>query len=255
VSLRTPGALDRPAADGKPETQDSSGESKMRGLGRALTLAVVGAVVWALPCRAQPVSLFGSEWPPLEQCLEFSEETGAWSWKGSAKTIEREHPSGENVYFHFGRQRIQFDPDGTFALTFSCRVTRRNKYWRTKSVKAEEKIARKGTWTLTHRPLTRQERKMIPGGVPDALRIYFLELEFRDNDNPTLYERGENVAIDGPVTFVLDETREYLDAKGRIKPVPDATNPARLKWICVANPEGIMFFDQVPAPYVLVHSP
>jgi hypothetical protein len=96
---------------------------------------------------------------------------------------------------------------------------------------------------------------MIPGGVPASLKIYFLELELGDNDNPTHYERAEDVAINGLVTFVLDETREYLDPKGRIKPVPDGTNPQRLKWICVANPEGIPFFEKVPAPYVLVHSP
>ena len=69
----------------------------------------------------------------------------------------------------------------------------------------------------------------------------------------THYERGEDVAVNGTVTFVLDETREYLDPKGRIKPVPDGTNPGRLKWICVANPEAIPFFDKFPAPYVLVH--
>ena len=225
----------------------------MRCLG--LASAVVGAVVWASPCRAQGVSLFGNEWPPLEECLEFSEETGTWAWKGSAKTIEREDPAGGTIQFYFGAQRIQFDPDGSFAMTFPYKVTRRNKYWRTKVVKAEQEVVRKGTWKLTHRPLTRQEQKMIPGGAPASLKIYFLELAFLDNDNPTHYERAEKVAINGPVTFTLDERREYLDTKGRIKPVPDGTNPQRLKWICVANPEGIPFFDKLPAPYVLVHGP
>ena len=218
-----------------------------------LALAIVGAVVWVAPCRAQAVSLFGKEWPSLEECIEFSDETGTWVWKGSAKKIDREDPALGNIQFHFATQRIRFDPDGSFAVTFRYKVTRRNEYWRTKVVRAEEEIVRKGTWTLTHRPLTRQEKKMIPGGVPASLKIYFLELAFLDNDNPTHYERGEDVAVNGTVTFVLDETREYLDAKGRIKPVPDGTNPGRLKWICVANPEGIPFFDKFPAPYILVH--
>jgi len=218
-----------------------------------LALAMVGAVVWVAPCRAQAVSLFEKEWPPLEECLKFSDETGTWVWKGSAKKIDREDPALGDIKFHFGTQSIRFDPDGSFTMKFRYRVTRRNEYWRTKVVKADEEIVRKGTWTLTHRALTRQERKTIPGGVPASLKIYFLELAFLDNDNPTHYERGEDVAVNGTVTFVLDETREYLDPKGRIKPVPDGTNPGRLKWICVANPEAIPFFDKFPAPYVLVH--
>jgi len=227
----------------------------MRCFGLGLALAAVGAVVWASPCRAQAVSLFGNEWPPLDECLEFSDETGTWAWKGSAKTIEREDPARGSIQFRFGAQRIQFDADGSFAMTVPYKVTRRNKYWRTKVVKAEEEVVRKGTWTLTHRPLTRQEKKMIPGDVPASLKIYFLELAFVDNDNPTHYERAEDVAINGLVTFTLDERREYLDTKGRIKPVPDGTNPQRLKWICVANTEAIPFFEKVPAPYLLVHGP
>lgn len=218
-----------------------------------LALAMVGALVWAAPCRAQPVSLFGKEWPPLEECLKFSDETGTWVWKESAKAIDREDPALGNIKFHFGPQSIQFDADGGFTMKFRYKVTRQNEYWRTKVVKAEEEIVRKGTWTLTHRALTRQEKKMIPGDVPASLKIYFLELAFADNDNPTHFERGEKVAVNGTVTFVLDETREYLDPKGRVKPVPEGTNPGRLKWICVANPEAIPFFDQVPAPCVLVH--
>jgi len=218
-----------------------------------LALALIGAVVWVAPCRAQAVSLFEKEWPALEDCLKFSDETGTWVWKGSSKTIDREDPSLGKIKFHFSTQSMQFDPDGTFTMKFRYKVTRRNEYWRTKLVKADEPMVREGTWTLTHRSLTRQEKKMIPGEVPASLKIYFLELAFADNENPTHFERGEKFAVNGTVTFVLDETREYLDAKGRIKPVPDGTNPARLKWICVANPEGIAFFDQFPAPYVLVH--
>jgi hypothetical protein len=219
-----------------------------------ITLLIAGAVLSAATCRAQQLSLFGTEWPPLEECLEHSDETGAWAWKNSAKTKEHEDAKVGILRFHFGSQRICFYDNGTFTTTFTYKVTRQNKYWRTKVVKAEEEIVRRGSWKLTRRPLTRQERQLVLPGVTALVQIYFLELDFRDNNNPTHYERAEEIPLNGLVMFALDESREYLDGKGRIKPVPEATNPQRLKWACFGNPEGILLFEKVPSAYLLVHS-
>ena len=219
-----------------------------------ISVAILGAVLAASTGHAQQPSLFGTEWPPLEECLEHSDETGAWAWRNSAKTKEHEDAKAGILRFHFGSQRICFYENGTFTTTFTYKVTRQNKYWRTKVVKDQEEITRRGTWKLTHRPLTRQERKLVLPGVTALVKIYFLELDFRDNSNPTHYERGEEIPVNGVVLFALDESREYLDAKGRIKAVPEATNPQRLKWVCFGNPEGILLFEKVPAPYLMVHS-
>jgi hypothetical protein len=217
-------------------------------------LAIGCAVLWASTCPAQQPSLFGTEWPPLEECLEHSDETGAWAWRNSAKTKEHEDAKAGILRFHFGSQRICFYANGKFTTTFTYKVTRQNEYWRTKVVKDQEEITRRGTWKLTHRPLTRQERKLVLPGVTALVKIYFLELDFRDNNNPTHYERGEEIPLNGPVQFALDESREYIDSKGRIKPVPDATSPQRLKWVCFGNTEGILLFEKVPSPYLLFHS-
>lgn len=172
-------------------------------------------------------SSFGTKWPSLEECLEFSEETGVW--------ICRTKQSGEFV--------IRLDKNGEFEMAWKETTKTTNKFGRV--VLNNEQFNRLGNWRVELRsPSVAEATVLIANSKnkrssPSSIKIHFLTLEFKNNDESkrTRHESQSKGKINGSCTFALYEHP--------IKPGDSVSSPTSLLWIQADASEGFdfQFFD------------
>lgn len=209
-------------------------------LGKLVMVAVAFLPAAGLEGSDTASSKFGTEWPPLKECLEFSDATGQW---GS------------------GAINYRFDPDGTFTITYSNPY--RNRFERVQ----RRNITFEGTWRLTRRMFSATEKARLKIPPSNRFRGYFLELTFTKNAVDPPFEEGTDFSVLFPAreggelnhraVFLLDEQNEYpVPVRGRNpSTVRSKSNPRHLHWIVITD--DLEFFPKGTEPgksaWTLVH--
>jgi hypothetical protein len=194
-----------------------------------IVLAGAGAVPFQARASETSPSKFGDEWPPLKDCLEFSEATGEWS-------------SGAITY--------RFNPDGTFLIGYVSPY--RNQFQRPQ----QRKVTFHGTWKLSRRTFTATEKARLKIPPTNRFRGYFLELSFSENKVDPPFEEGADFSVlfssreGGPLNhravFLLDEQQEYPVRRRGSSTVKTKSNPRHMHWIVIAD--DLEFFPKGTEP-------
>ena len=192
----------------------------------------------------KPKSRFGSDWPPLPECLIYSEDTGAWGWRRSVSSAQTEDKKGE---LRLQPLKAHFLKTGRFQFSWDESEMTVNEFWRTKQTVEPHAVKLTGLWRLEYRPPTSQERIAMGFEKDVTFKAWFLEMLFVENKTPDGYARYpalENVRVNGRLLMVLYEFRPYLSAP---KAKPEFTTPAKLIWGVVGNTMGEWLFPETVA--------
>lgn len=179
------------------------------------------------------IAEFGKEWPPLKECLEYSEETGDWAVLD--KTIpglyaKEGYP--RPVWSIYASRRFRFMPNGEFTIRFEYVAKGTNRFGRRVSVEGpEQTVVRCGKWQLDHRVPTADEGKALFGEAVKE-KVYFLTLVFENNKIATGHEKAVGSPINGTVVMGLDE-REHLNGSTRL---------GHLRWTRILNEEDKLLY-------------
>jgi len=198
-------------------------------------IGILFAVLSAMPVLTfaqDTTSRFGTEWPELQECLAYGEETGAWGWNRAVTSVETED---HKQRITLGNVKVFFLDGGRCALGWTESETVLNRYWRRKEKTPEYTVRLVGTWTLEYRPATVPERALL--GIEKRVKFntYFLDMTFEGNAIPAAradYPGLKEARVNGRLLLALSEFQPYRRDK-RAQPV--YTTPDRLIWMVVQS--------------------
>lgn len=180
-------------------------------------------------CFSQFQSKFGEEWPSLKECLEFSEESGAWAFQWG-------------IY----EMTAALNPDGTFVALTPLRMSRTTKVGRVKTFNCD--LQYRGKWELEYRLLSAEEKSQVGAGKGSNSKAYFLKMILDGTvqatatpDDEEIRQNLEKNVLDlyrknmkGTGLLVLDEQTPY---GGREKK-SEATSLTSLNWLVLRDDTG-----------------